>query len=151
MSRSDAPLFPCLRLGGWAELGEGARAVRTAVFIEEQGVPVELEWDDEDAGALHALVLEASGQALATARLLPARQGRARLGRMAVRPVWRGAGWGRRMLQALCEAARARGDRVIELSAQCHALGFYAREGFVAEGPVYLDAGIEHRSMRLSL
>lgn len=142
---------PQLRLGDWAALGEGASAVRTAVFIEEQGVPVALEWDAEDAVALHALVVEASGRALATARLLPSRDGEARLGRMAVLPAWRGAGWGRLMLRALRDAARARGDRVLALSAQCHALAFYASEGWVAEGPVYLDAGIEHRTMRLSL
>lgn len=142
---------PQLRLGDWAGLGEGARAVRGAVFIEEQGVPVALEWDAEDAVALHALVVEASGRALATARLLPSRGGEARLGRMAVLPAWRGAGWGRLMLRALREVARARGDRVLTLSAQCHALAFYASEGWVAEGPVYLDAGIEHRTMRLCL
>ncbi|MBL0719344.1 GNAT family N-acetyltransferase [Piscinibacter sp. Jin2] len=143
---------PDLILGAWADLAaQGARAVRLAVFVEEQGVPVALEWDADDAHALHVLIVDGPRGPVATARLLPARDGVARIGRMAVLVTARGRGLGRRMLRALVEAARSRGDREVSLSAQCHALGFYAAEGFVAEGLAYEEAGLMHRGMRLRL
>ena len=132
-----------LTLGSWAELSEAASLVRFTVFVHEQGVPESEELDDLDSVCLHAVVMH-DGQAVATARLCPD----GRIGRMAVLKAFRGQGVGARVLQALITAARKRGQRETYLHAQNHALGFYARYGFVAEGPEFEEAGILHRSMR---
>lgn len=128
-----------------------ALLVRHAVFVREQGVPEPLEVDELDPLCIHALIEDRRAGPVATARLLPAtpRQA-ARIGRMAVLPAFRGRGLGRALLDALIERARTDGAAAIELHAQLHALGFYARAGFVAQGPVFDDAGIDHRAMRLS-
>ena len=140
-----------VQLGDWASLAAGARPLREAVFVQEQQVPVELEWDDDDATALHALAHAADGRAVGTGRLLvhglaAARCGR--IGRMAVRRECRGTGVGAALLDALVNAARARGDRMLLLHAQCSAQGFYARAGFQPHGPVFEEAGIDHIEMR---
>jgi predicted GNAT family N-acyltransferase len=122
-------------------------AIRRTVFIEEQGVPEALEWDEHDASALHWLAVLADGTAIGCARLLPDGQ----LGRMAVLPAWRGSGVGRALLTAAMRAARAAGHVSLRLSAQIHAVGFYAAAGFIAEGAVYEEAGIPHVAMRLIL
>ncbi|WP_343722775.1 GNAT family N-acetyltransferase, partial [Herbaspirillum seropedicae] len=88
-----------------------------------------------------------AGQPLATGRLLPD----GHIGRMAVRKAGRGKGVGGAVLQALMQAARARGDREVVLNAQTHAAPFYAAHGFVQEGEIFLEAGIEHITMRASL
>lgn len=121
--------------------------VRYAVFVDEQGVPAELEQDAEDAGALHLLARSPDGEPIATARLLAD----GHIGRMAVLPAWRGQGLGTAMLQRLIEIGRQRGQARLFLHAQCHAEGFYRRCGFIAEGPVFDDAGIDHRLMVLYL
>lgn len=123
------------------------RAVREPVFVVEQQCPLDEEWDDFDADAKHLLVIDADGHPLGTGRLT--RQGR--IGRMAVLAAARGQGVGALILARLIELARAAGYREVTLSAQTHALGFYQRAGFVAEGPEYLDAAIPHRLMRLAL
>jgi predicted GNAT family N-acyltransferase len=110
-------------------------------------VPAEIEIDAQDPLSLHALALDASGTAVATGRLLPD----GHIGRMAVLPSARGSGVGTAVLRALMEAARARGDREVVLSAQTHAVPFYARIGFATEGEVYDDAGIPHIDMRRAL
>jgi len=117
------------------------------VFIDEQGVPEALEWDDDDAGATHFLALEDQDQAIGCARLLPD----GHIGRMAVLPAWRGRGVGQALLRAVLDTAVQHGQRDVSLSAQTHAAGFYARHGFVAEGPVYPEAGIPHIAMHRSL
>lgn len=132
-------------LGTWGELRARAEPIRFAVFVQEQKVPAEIELDEYDPVSLHALAVDARGTAVATGRLLPD----SHIGRMAVLPAARGAGVGGKMLQALMQAARERGDREVMLSAQTHAMPFYARFGFIAEGDVYDDAGIPHRTMRL--
>jgi predicted GNAT family N-acyltransferase len=119
--------------------------VREAVFVREQGVPAELEWDDQDAGAWHWLAEAADGSPIGTARLLPTGQ----VGRMAVLPAWRRRGVGTALLQTVLRDATARGVGGLWLNAQCSAAGFYERAGFRAEGPVFTEAGIAHRSMRL--
>lgn len=134
---------PVLSIDDWATLGAEAGAVRRAVFIEEQGIPETLEWDPDDARCLHAVV-RIVGRPVATGRLLPD----AHIGRMAVLRSLRGTGLGGRILLALMAAAAQRGDRQVMLSAQTHALAFYARHGFVAEGPVYDEVGIPHQAMR---
>lgn len=136
-----------VELGPWERLGAEARPLRTAVFIDEQRVPVEMEWDDDDAHCLHAVARNRLGDAVATARLLPAVDGRTRIGRMAVTRSLRGTGVGREVLRALMRASAQRGDREILLHAQTSALGFYAREGFVVHGERFEEAGIEHVEM----
>ena len=136
-----------VRTGDWAELGEAAHAIREEVFVVEQGVPVAMEWDEADAGCLHAVAFNRLGMALATGRLLQHAPGVARIGRMAVRQSLRGGGAGRAVLDALLAAARARGDREARLHAQLSAEGFYARAGFARCGSPFDEAGIVHVEM----
>lgn len=136
-----------VRLADWRRDRLPLAAVRRAVFIDEQGVPETLEWDADDACALHLLATDAGGQAVGCARILPD----GHIGRMAVLKRWRGRGVGRALLAAALEAARANGHRTVRLSAQTHAAAFYAGAGFVAEGEEYLEAGIPHVAMRLDL
>lgn len=131
----------------WRSDGAALRAVRSAVFVVEQRVPEALEWDAHDAASLHVLARDAAGAPIGTGRLLPA----GRIGRMAVVAAARGRGVGAAILRELLAAAGERGLHELELGAQTHALGFYARCGFVAEGDVYDDAGMPHRAMRLRL
>ena len=132
---------------GWQDAITELRAVRTAVFIDEQNVPAELEWDSMDEACLHVLAVNAGGVAVGTGRLLPD----AHIGRMAVLAPWRGSGIGRLMLEELITAAREHRHPAVELSAQTHAIGFYRRFGFEIVSDEYLYAGIPHRTMRLSL
>lgn len=133
-----------VRVGDWPLLGAAARQVRLKVFVEEQGIAPELELDERDATAVHAVAFDAAGQPVATGRLLPD----AHIGRMAVLPDVRGQGVGAAILRALMAIAATRGDAQVRLHAQRSAIGFYAKEGFVAEGEEYMEAGIPHRTMR---
>lgn len=123
------------------------RAVRTRVFIDEQGIPGAEEWDDRDAVCLHALVRAADGTAIATARL----DTDGRIGRMAVLPAWRGKGVGTTLLRHLIREARQRGLAACHLHAQSQAVSFYHQHGFVVEGDEFFEAGIAHRRMILRL
>ena len=136
-----------VELGDWTAMRAGAEPVRHAVFVEEQKVPAEIELDEFDPVSLHALAFDRAGRLLGTGRLLPD----GHVGRMAVLPQARGTGVGSALLAALLQAARARGDREVALSAQTHAIPFYERFGFVVEGDEYDDAGIPHRRMRRAL
>ncbi|ODS93916.1 MAG: 4-hydroxybenzoyl-CoA thioesterase [Comamonas sp. SCN 65-56] len=140
-----------LRVGSWQELGAAATPLRTAVFVQEQGVAPEVEMDALDRLAVHAVAFNRLGAAVATGRLLPAQDGEARIGRMAVSRTLRGQRWGRLLLEALVRAAQERGDASVLLHAQCHAEGFYQRAGFVAEGDVFDEAGMAHIAMRKML
>jgi predicted GNAT family N-acyltransferase len=140
-----------IQTGDWGQWSEPARRVRTAVFIEEQGIAAHDEWDDADAAALHAVAFAGTGEAIGTARLLVEAPGVARIGRVAVLAAWRGRHVGVALMRTLCAVAQGRGDHTVVLSAQCHAQDFYAREGFVAEGVPYDDAGIAHITMRRAL
>lgn len=137
--------------GDWKTLGEGAGALRRAVFIEEQNIPKELEWDAHDAIVLHAVVRNRLGQVIATGRLLDAVDGTAMLGRMAVHRALRSGGHGAAVMQALEAAAKARGDREIGLHAQRSAERFYARLGYAVHGEPFEEAGIPHIEMRRTL
>jgi predicted GNAT family N-acyltransferase len=137
----------CIRLGSWDQLGEPARRIRFDVFVEEQGVPAELELDRFDPVCVHALAIDAAGRAVGTGRLLPD----GHIGRMAVRREARASGVGAALLRCLMDAARRRGDRRVELSSQVHAEGFYRKFGFVRVGEPYEDAGIAHVTMRIDL
>jgi predicted GNAT family N-acyltransferase len=137
--------MPRLELLSWEEARAHASPVRFAVFVEEQGVPREIELDEQDAVSLHAVVF-VEGKAVATGRLLPD----GHIGRMAVLKAWRNRGIGGLILQALMEAARQHHSHVA-LSAQVHAVPFYRAHGFVAEGDEYLEAGIRHQAMKRRL
>jgi predicted GNAT family N-acyltransferase len=132
-----------LVLGNWSELQSHAAAVRQAVFVTEQGIPQELEWDAADAQCLHAVIFDGASQAIATGRLLPD----GHIGRMAVLPQFRRHGLGGRILEALVSAALERGHSKVVLSAQVHAVSFYRGHGFEARGGVYDDVGIPHQDM----
>ena len=136
-----------VRVGAWSELGDPARAIRAAVFIGEQKISAELEWDDADADAVHAVAFNRFGRALATGRMLEHVPGTAKIGRMAVVAESRHSGVGRAVLDALLDAARARGDREAMLHAQISAASFYERAGFARRGPVFDEAGITHVEM----
>jgi YbgC/YbaW family acyl-CoA thioester hydrolase len=140
-----------VHIGSWAQLGADAAAIRTEVFVDEQRIPKELEWDDADASALHAVAYNRLGQAVGTGRLLEAEQGVAKIGRMAVRRVLRGGRLGELLLLELMAAARARGDREVLLHAQRSAQGFYARLGFEPRGELFEEAGIDHIEMTIAL
>ena len=137
--------------GSWAELGKDAGQIRTAVFVQEQRIPADLEWDEADATALHAVAYNRLGQPVATGRLLAATDGVCKIGRMAVHQVLRGCGFGEQVLRALAAEAQRRGDRAIELHAQRTARAFYERLGFAARGEPYVEAGIPHIDMTRQL
>ena len=130
----------------WEGARELATPIRFAVFVEEQGVPAEIEMDDMDAQCVHALALDAD-KAVGTARLLPD----GHIGRMAVLKAWRSRGIGSLLLHSLIRNARERGDRLVLLSAQVHAVPFYRAHGFQPDGPQYEEAGIPHQGMRRAL
>jgi predicted GNAT family N-acyltransferase len=136
-----------VRVGSWKELGRDAGNIRTSVFIHEQKIPVELEWDEADAGCTHAVAYNRIGMPLATGRLLEHVPGVAKIGRMAVSQTVRGTGVGRKVLDALVKAAKDRGDREAVLHAQLTAVPFYARSGFTQRGPVFDEADIPHVEM----
>lgn len=120
------------------------RTVRDAVFVQEQRVPLELELDALDPLCHHVLARNAQGQPIGTGRLTPEH----RVGRMAVLPDWRNRGVGEAMLQALLDKARELGWHEVSLHAQVSAINFYARQGFLPHGERFVEAGIEHQTMR---
>ena len=136
-----------VRTGGWAELADHAKRIRTEVFLTEQQIPAEMEWDDGDAKAVHAVAFNRLDQAIATGRLLQERPGVARIGRVAVHRALRGSGVGRQVMQALLHAASARGDREVTISAQRSAQAFYLGLGFQPRGEAFEEAGIPHIEM----
>ncbi|NUN60214.1 MAG: YbgC/FadM family acyl-CoA thioesterase [Burkholderiaceae bacterium] len=140
-----------VHVGGWDALGPDAARLRQAVFVAELGIPAELEADAHDAGATHAVLRNHLGMPVATGRLLQEAPGVGRIGRLAVDGKLRGAGWGRMVLDALLNAARARGDQRVVLDAEASAQGFYQRTGFVVCGEPFVEAGIHHVSMECVL
>ncbi|MEP6738934.1 MAG: YbgC/FadM family acyl-CoA thioesterase [Caldimonas sp.] len=136
-----------VRVGTWRELEVAARAIRSEVFIGEQKIPAEMEWDDADPGAVHAVAFNRLGRALGTGRMLEHVPGAAKIGRMAVVGTSRHSGVGRAVLDALLAAAKARGDREAVLHAQTSAAPFYERAGFARRGPVFDETGIAHVEM----
>lgn len=131
---------------------DACRAVREAVFVVEQHVPIEEEWDELDAVSQHVLARDAAGAAIGTGRLVPPQAGGpARIGRMAVLADWRGRHVGDALLRALLEHARRLGCATLEMHAQSHAIPFYARHGFEAYGDEFFECEIAHRHMRRRL
>ncbi len=140
-----------VRTGSWDELGQHARALREQVFVAEQKIPAEMEWDAADAEAIHAVAFNRFGVPLATGRLILQPGAPARIGRMATSRLMRGSGLGRRVLDALIATARSRGERELMLYAQTSARDFYLRGGFTPHGEVFEEAGIPHLEMRRAL
>ncbi|HSI52451.1 MAG: YbgC/FadM family acyl-CoA thioesterase [Ramlibacter sp.] len=137
--------------GHWSDLGDDAGFIRSEVFLTEQKIPAEMEWDDGDHIAVHAVAYNRLDQPLATGRLLQQSPGVARIGRMAVHRVLRGSGVGRQVLQALLVIAKARGDYEAMLHAQRSAEDFYRGFGFEPRGEPFDEAGIAHIEMACSL
>ena len=126
----------------WQDAADELSAIRHRVFIDEQKVPPELEWDGRDEVAMHVMARSMDGDAIGTARLLPEGQ----IGRMAVLQPWRKGGIGSGLLRCLIAHA---GDRErLFLNAQTRAEAFYRRNGFEPEGDVFMEAGIPHIRMR---
>lgn len=136
-----------VRVLDWSEAAARAMPLRERVFVMEQGVPAELERDAKDPVCRHALALTADGDVIGTGRLLPD----GHIGRMAVVAHWRDVGVGGQMLEALVVEAIRLGFAEVILNAQISAIDFYRRHGFKAEGDVFIEAGIEHQTMRRRL
>lgn len=132
-----------VKLVDWVDAEPLIRPVRETVFIHEQAVPEELEWDGLDPQCAHVLAWNDQGDAIGTARM----QANGTIGRMAVLKDWRGRGAGRALLEALLDCAVRQGLTRVTLSAQTHAIGFYERAGFHVVGELFIDAGIPHRKM----
>lgn len=132
-----------VKLVDWVDAEPLIRPVRETVFIHEQAVPEELEWDGLDPQCAHVLAWNDQGDAIGTARMQP----NGTIGRMAVLKDWRGRGAGRALLEALLDCAVRQGLTRVTLSAQTHAIGFYERAGFHVVGELFTDAGIPHRKM----
>jgi len=128
----------------WSRYSQVLSSVRHVVFVEEQGVPVELELDGEDASARHAAAFAGDDEIIGTGRMLES----GKIGRMAVCQSLRCRGIGRALLDTLVEEARRMGLPDVRLGAQLSAIPFYERAGFQAYGDVFLDAGIDHQMMK---
>lgn len=149
MNKQPSPSFTA-RLAVWPQDEQLIHSIRKTVFVQEQGVPADLEWDGKDRECTHVLaelVIGAKRDAVGTGRLLPD----GKIGRMAVLSKYRGKGIGGEILTALVEAARSRGLHEVYLHAQSHAMAFYQRFGFVVEGDEFQEAGIPHLKMRQTI
>lgn len=142
VATEEPPLFT---VGDWSQLKDLASPVRQRVFVQEQGVPQDEEWDEQDRICRHA-VIKIGETPIATGRLLPD----GRIGRMAVLPEYRARGLGRVILRSLIDEANTRGLDNLYLHAQSQAIGFYQKEGFTAEGDEFLECDIAHRKMTLT-
>ena len=140
-----------IEIGEWPQMQTAAQAVRTAVFVQEQGIAPEDEWDAADATALHAVLFDVNGQPLGNARLLQHSVNVAKVGRMAVLKEARGRGYGALLLQALMLEAQRRGNKEVRLSAQRTAEQFYAAHGFSVVGEPFDEVGISHVEMCLNM
>ncbi len=134
----------------WQKAFKQAYVIRQKVFIEEQGVPQEMELDEFDPVASHALAFQGA-QCIGTGRLIETTQNAGQIGRMAVLAGFRGNGTGKAILMALIELARSQKMSSISLHSQVSAIPFYEKFGFIAQGSVYEEAGIPHRNMMLIL
>ena len=134
----------------WKDAEVDAFLVRQEVFILEQKVPAELELDEFDSSAAHALAL-LNGHCIGTGRLVDLGNRQAQIGRMAVLAPFRNQGVGRQILEKLVDLARSQGAESIVLHSQENAIPFYEKLGFQARGPTYDEAGIAHRNMILLL
>lgn len=133
-----------IRLADWAHDREHLQTVREAVFVREQHIPAELEWDEAvDCRCIHVLAHDSSERPIGTGRLKPDGQ----IGRMAVIAPWRGRGVGRALLDTLLRAARQHQLAAVWLNAQTQTVPFYTQQGFQPTGTPFHEAGIEHLRM----
>lgn len=135
-----------IRKGAWDDLASDAKLIRTEVFIQEQNIAENEEWDVEDEKSLHFVMYD-QNQAIATARLLENNS----IGRVAVLKNYRGQGIGQQLMQHIIAVAREEQRAFLKLSAQVHAIGFYENLGFQVQGESYLDCGILHVDMLLRM
>ncbi|MES9873376.1 MAG: GNAT family N-acetyltransferase [Candidatus Sedimenticola sp. PURPLELP] len=135
-----------IRQANWPEDLPALRQVREEVFIREQGVPPDLEWDDDDPEAIHLLAEDTNKRPIGTVRLLPDGQ----IGRMAVVSSWRNRGIGGRLICHLLESTDKQRFPRLFLNAQTQAVSFYRRFGFAEQGEVFMEAGIPHLRMELT-
>lgn len=124
-----------------------AFSIRLRVFVREQGVPQEIELDEEDKKAIH-LLATVRGKPVGTARIV-SKTGNAKIGRMAVLKSFRGRGVGKALLKHAIGVCRSRRAKVVHLNAQVPVVGFYEEMGFRSVGRVFMEAGIPHRKMIL--
>lgn len=136
---SDKPLFT-VKPVYWNASEKTLRAIRTTVFVEEQKVPVDLEWDGLDEHAYHVIAFAGDGTPIGTGRLLQD----GHIGRLAVLTEWRGKGVGRALLDMLLVIANKMGYDNVKLHAQTRVLDFYLRRGFEPQGEEFMEAGIPH-------
>lgn len=131
-----------VRVADWHKDNRDIRRIREAVFIAEQSIPAELEWDEDDLSAVHFLAVEGD-YAVGTARLLADGE----IGRVSVLKDWRGLRVGDKLLQAVIAHANSLGLREQKLSAQVHATAFYEHHGFRVVSGEFLEAGLPHVDM----
>ena len=139
MNEHDYPVL----IVTWSKNRDEIEPIRNQVFIIEQNVPVELEWDGLDAEAIHVIAYNRSGMPAGTARLLCTGQ----VGRMAVLPEERNRGIGSAMLRTLIQHAKTNSIGPLFLHAQTHAIKFYENHGFKQSGGIFYEAGIPHCKM----
>jgi len=135
------------RQANWQHDKDKLQYVRYVVFVEEQKIPADLEWDEKDKDAIHVIAVDESDQPVATGRILTDGQ----IGRMAVLPEWRDKGVGRSILKFLLDIAQKHGHESVKPSSQQNACGFYLKLGFVQTGNPYQEAGRQHAAMQLEL
>ena len=138
-----------IQITDWDEAKNQVMPIRHEVFVSEQKVPEELEWDELDQDALHTIVKK-DQQVIGTARLIIDKT-IARIGRMAIQKEHREQGVGQKLLSALTQTAKEKGAQECILHAQTHAIAFYAKAAFEPNGPIFDEAGIPHVEMRLIL
>lgn len=136
-----------IRMVRWQDEASVLRIIRTAVFIHEQQIPEDLEWDEFDLISMHVLALNSDEQPIGTARLLPD----GHIGRMAVLKEWRGKGLGTAMLLRILEELRNQHMQKAILNAQTTAIKFYEKFGFQVSGKEFTEAEIPHVKMILLL
>jgi predicted GNAT family N-acyltransferase len=138
-----------IQITHWDEAKSQVMPIRHEIFIKEQKVPEELEWDEFDQEALHAIVKK-DQEVIGTARLI-IDNANARIGRMAIQKECREQGIGQKLLSILIQTAKEKGAQECILHAQTHAIAFYAKADFEPNGPIFDEAGISHVEMRLTL
>jgi len=136
-----------VEITSWAQSAAELGALRTEVFVAEQGFAAEIEMDGRDESCIHAAARVDGGEVIGTARLLPD----GHIGRVAVKREFRGQGVGRALMSATIEAARERGFESVELDSQIAAVPFYERLGFEPTGEIFVESGAPHRKMVLTL
>lgn len=146
LKSDNSTVRPNVRVGRWPEDERLLRDLRSTVFINEQGVPADIEWDGRDAEAQH-VIAELNDRPVACGRLLAD----GRIGRLAVLAEHRRRGIGLQLLNLLLQLAKEQGLGSVYLHAQADAINFYLRAGFEARGERFLEAGIEHLDMAQQL